>query len=652
VSDYYRCETGADCPHAGEPYFAIENLETWECPIKRRDCKERLRPISWSERHRRQIRFGVIGLITVVLLAIILLLRPDVLLNHAQQFVRDCKQLEIESPPVLPADVATTVDKLGEEVTELNSSAPDAPKRAADLEEKVRAALQHVTTLAQSIAPARLDQFNGRVDELNRSGDDLAKQAEKKKHLAAKALIREGQSLLQQVLARLTHLRDDAAVVAATSDKLNELQSALERKKSENIPTKLRIVAQPALARRLVAPLLESFAREHWPAAKIDRRELPGKDEWRVVVTDSGQSFDLASATAGQNELFVTLARHGADIVVTACKPNSSDLDAMRDIGDMNSPSCAQVIALDGVAVLVHPSSSRTNISAQEIEQLLAGKEILGASTVIVPGPNADDGDVLCELVRLAPQAGTSSAVNQRVSDVVIASPAGIGFGAYSVPSRATLVSVQAAPDAAPLKPSPFTIATEDYKLSLRIIAYHAMKPAKELTHEFVAYVTSPQGQNEVGRIGFVDQNLKTFAAPLSDERLVRMAKALGVSQIKNAQRLSTDLRFATAKFELDLKGIADIDRLVRKLAEPDLRDKSVVLAGFADKRGGDKINVPLSDNRAEFVRNELQQYKVGGGRQLAAVGFSSAYPVDSRDTEEGLQRNRRVEVWVVDIVR
>jgi outer membrane protein OmpA-like peptidoglycan-associated protein len=68
------------------------------------------------------------------------------------------------------------------------------------------------------------------------------------------------------------------------------------------------------------------------------------------------------------------------------------------------------------------------------------------------------------------------------------------------------------------------------------------------------------------------------------------------------------------------------------------------MLFGFADGVGAAATNQKLSQQRAAAVAAELRSQ----GIEAAVVrGFGATLFVDTNDTAEGRERNRRVEVWV-----
>ncbi len=78
-------------------------------------------------------------------------------------------------------------------------------------------------------------------------------------------------------------------------------------------------------------------------------------------------------------------------------------------------------------------------------------------------------------------------------------------------------------------------------------------------------------------------------------------------------------------------------------LAHPGLR---IEVEGHTDSIGSDQFNQKLSEQRAGTVRDYLVSQGVQDG-MVSARGFGKTQPVASNDTNEGRQRNRRVELVV-----
>lgn len=71
-----------------------------------------------------------------------------------------------------------------------------------------------------------------------------------------------------------------------------------------------------------------------------------------------------------------------------------------------------------------------------------------------------------------------------------------------------------------------------------------------------------------------------------------------------------------------------------------------VRIVGHTDNTGSDAINDPLSERRAESVRNYLVDRGVSGGR-IDTAGRGEREPIADNSTEAGRAKNRRVEIYI-----
>jgi outer membrane protein OmpA-like peptidoglycan-associated protein len=104
------------------------------------------------------------------------------------------------------------------------------------------------------------------------------------------------------------------------------------------------------------------------------------------------------------------------------------------------------------------------------------------------------------------------------------------------------------------------------------------------------------------------------------------------------------DVLFDFGKY--DLKSDANIK--LAKLAGIILAHPGLHLAieGHTDNIGSDEANMKLSQQRADTVRDYLVQQGLGADT-VTAVGMGKADPVADNSTNEGRQKNRRVEIIV-----
>jgi outer membrane protein OmpA-like peptidoglycan-associated protein len=135
----------------------------------------------------------------------------------------------------------------------------------------------------------------------------------------------------------------------------------------------------------------------------------------------------------------------------------------------------------------------------------------------------------------------------------------------------------------------------------------------------------------------------------------IRLAKGGGDLYARNASDMTAvekaiaetgkfvtnNILFETGKATLKSESMAEI----QKVADYMLKNPSVrfEVQGHTDNQGTDKVNDPLSQQRAEAVVKALEGLGVDGFN-LRAVGKGSHEPVADNKTEEGRAKNRRVE--------
>ncbi len=102
---------------------------------------------------------------------------------------------------------------------------------------------------------------------------------------------------------------------------------------------------------------------------------------------------------------------------------------------------------------------------------------------------------------------------------------------------------------------------------------------------------------------------------------------------------------FETGSAELQTTSFAELNQLKSLLMEyPNIR---IQINGHTDNVGNSVDNLQLANNRAQSVQKWLIENGIDASR-LIAKGFGETMPIDSNDTEEGRQNNRRTEFMVL----
>ena len=104
-------------------------------------------------------------------------------------------------------------------------------------------------------------------------------------------------------------------------------------------------------------------------------------------------------------------------------------------------------------------------------------------------------------------------------------------------------------------------------------------------------------------------------------------------------------LLFNTSSSTLSSSSRNDLRKFADNLNKND--DTVLEIIGHTDSSGNDRINDPLSLNRAKSVRDFLEGQGVSSVR-MKYEGRGSHEPVDTNATAEGKRKNRRVEVFIL----
>lgn len=105
------------------------------------------------------------------------------------------------------------------------------------------------------------------------------------------------------------------------------------------------------------------------------------------------------------------------------------------------------------------------------------------------------------------------------------------------------------------------------------------------------------------------------------------------------------NITFATSSADIRSDFFPVLNSVAKVLAE--FNKTSIRVTGHTDSTGSDKINQPLSENRANSVAMYLRSQKVASAR-IQAYGYGSRYPVASNDSPAGREQNRRVELELI----
>ena len=382
-------------------------------------------------------------------------------------------------------------------------------------------------------------------------------------------------------------------------------------------------------------------------------RQEAGSQENEVQVigrAPNGREVRINVAAHGSGTGFVALKDGSADLAASSRPIKDAEAADLKTFGDLRSQYSENVIAIDGLAIILHPSNPLAKLDTTQLARVFAGEvktwEELGGKGGAIHLYARDDKsgtfDTFKELVLASHGKALAAGANRfesndRLAEAVAADPQGIGFvGLASVGKAHTLAIADG--DSQAMAPSTTLIATEDYPLSRRLFFY--VKPGEKnaWAQALVRFAQGPRGQALVAQTGFVAQTVQAVKVTPQSGMPEAYRQLAG-----EAQRLSVNFRFQEGSANLDNKALRDVERVLAYLKDSGKLANQVVLVGFGDAKPDPSRAALLSKLRAMAVRRELAK---GGVSFRDIVGLGDELPV-AADSDEGRIRNRRVEVWV-----
>jgi len=405
----------------------------------------------------------------------------------------------------------------------------------------------------------------------------------------------------------------------------------------------LKLSGSNTIGAELAVALAEAWLTQR--GATDVQHESSAPEETRITGVQAGQPVVLEIKAHGSGTAFPALAEGSADVGMASrpIKREEAALLSSKGLGDLTSNANERVVALDGVAVIVHETNPIDGLTKNEVADIFSGvPSVKGRNwNVYTRDDKSGTFDTFKDRV-LGARALVSSArrfgENHALAQAVASDPQGIGFVGLSATTGAKVLAI-AESGTAYRVPNINTVRTEAYPLTRRLYLYltDASKPE---ARDFVRFALSGPGQDIVQKSGLVGQKVEVIKANALPSDAPK-----GYAQLApSSERLSLDFRFRTGSSELDTKATDDIKRVSALLASSEYAGRGLMLVGFADSTGSAALNTKLSKQRADAVAAQMQQLGVA---PVLVTGFGAALPVADNGTPEGREKNRRVEVWL-----
>lgn len=399
------------------------------------------------------------------------------------------------------------------------------------------------------------------------------------------------------------------------------------------------------LGAELTAKLLQGWLAERG-ATQVQRIAEIRDNEYRVRGFDNNtQQWQEVLVTAhGSGTGYEHLQQGSGDIAASSRPIKTNEINALAELDNMKSALVEHVVAIDGLAIIVHPTNPVDKLSVDQLQAIFSGeitrweqlKAGFGSISLYARDEHSGTWDSFQSMVlgkkTLAPAQRFDA--NKAVADAVLADKNAIGFVSMAAVGKAKLLAIYEG-HAQALHPNHLTVATEDYVLSRRLFMYTPR--AKVEVEEFMRFVQSNAGQQLVAEVGYIAQKINAVL-PAFYHHLPQDFQRLTA----NAKRLTVNFRFTEGKVELDNKGIKDIYRLAQFMRQ--YPQHELLLVGFTDPKSSDQKSKFLSKMRTRMVNSQLIRL---GVYHAEVVGLGDDLLVAAIDEQAGRHKNRRVEVWI-----
>jgi phosphate transport system substrate-binding protein len=410
-----------------------------------------------------------------------------------------------------------------------------------------------------------------------------------------------------------------------------------------------RLAGSAHLGRGVAAPLAAAYLAD---IGDTDVRITPGDAANVVQVTGirgdrrEAIAIDMTSAASG----FKALGDHSADIVLSPRRIAATEKDALAPLGDMTAPTAEHLLGVGALAIVVNSANALPGLRRDQIAGIFNGTirdwSALGGSAspmdVFAPAGTTELGTIISSL---ALNGGAMGANVQHpldasgVANSVAADPRSIGVVDLADIGKTRAVPI-ADTGATPVSPTDHAaVAHEDYPFAYRVYLYTAPGAASGIAQRFADYALSPAGQAVIEKNGLVSQTAKP-PPPVAPVTAAGSYKEF----VAGAKKIAITFHFQPNSTDLDLKGTRDLDRVMNYILSNHFSPSDLILVGFADNQGDPAANITMSKKRADavaalFTARGLKPGKVGG--------YGSELEVADNSTEEGREKNRRVEVYI-----
>ena len=413
----------------------------------------------------------------------------------------------------------------------------------------------------------------------------------------------------------------------------------------------LRLHGSNTLGARLAPALLQAYARQQG-YLDVQRAETAPMEFQVSATRPDGARFVGTVRAHGTGTGHADLVSGAADVWMASRAATAAEVEAARSIGALHTPAQEHVVALDGLAIIVHSDNPLGELRIDQVRDAFAGRLSDWAQLGGQPGPihlyARDDQSGTFDTFKATVLDGNTPLAAQtrrfesssELERSVATDPSALGFVGFSYVASTRALAVHAS-GTLPLNPDALSISTEDYALARRLYFYTA-RDAGPAVRAFVEFVQAGAGQAVVAETGFVAQQIFAAAAEPLPGNPDGYYEVIG-----EAARVSLNFRFSPASSTLDSRALRDIERLREFMQRPENQHKEIRLAAFSPGTARSPMMTLLTLNdRVDHISQLLAVRGVPIGTSRGFIHGALLAPSDRSDSRV---RNERVEVWLAE---
>ena len=463
-----------------------------------------------------------------------------------------------------------------------------------------------------------------------------------------------------------------------------QCKNANKKKIGVDPNTDIIISGSNTIGSRLMPEIIMKFMN-NCQAKKIKKTTVADNHvKYSAIINGKSVSFVIISH--GTSFGFNMLKNNECHIVMASREISKGEYHSLwKTFGDLTAYGREIVIALDGIAIIVHPSNPINSLSTSQVYKIFTGKvkywkevlypkyDIQGLNNsqikvFIRPKGNSGTFDVFAEKILGKyydiPDNAEEIEDNTELSKkVYYSNKAAIGFVGYPFIRKAKSIAIYESdekdkPITEAYKPNKRTIGLEKYLLSRRLYLYipETIERNNNVIRQLVDFIH--EISDIIEQCGYVDKNIivnpKTSNSDDKDmsisELLISDSELSTLNQnelkyFKLKKLLKEPLRmffFKSCSDLLDNKAMEDVVKVTDYILNNN--SQKIYVFGHADNQGSLKVNNELANLRAETVANRLKE---NGINPSITIGLGTKWPIASNNSVEGRLKNRRVEIWI-----